>query len=491
MITILTTTEHLSTVSEIIDAVYRLNELVEVTEHNEFIRMGDKVLVVDDFGIKTQIDWFDTEPPYLFPEVQFNQTNLLAMVYYKLGNEQQAFEYLKETDELYHHLLLATKLKFGYEIDIENLNISLLHNKAILQHYGNVSNRNSFNEIRQLYAVALQTAQENEARSFTAKHYVNLLLDAQLFEDAVFACESFLKEASSKEANMALKIQWCGASYKNLQIPYDAKILEKIQMMQEECINYLKENELGLNAALLAMEAGDVANFMGDYPKAKDFINWAIKVFKEEDILDFLGEAGLKKAHLLYNWSKNGSPQYYKASINAFQDVLKIFKKDVYPNYFAEIQHSLALIYSEIPAPPDEKSMWTAFSASAFKEAMEYYSKDAFPYEYAMVCHNYATALMDFPPAKLHNNYEKAHGLFGEALRIRTAEKYPLERALTLLNQLELEWVMHNSNEAEEEKRLRLMKEKAEVVLTLVSDENLLIRAQEQLKKLEKLKTII
>ena len=216
-----------------------------------------------------------------------------------------------------------------------------------------------------------------------------------------------------------------------------------------------------------------------------------MKVRKEEEATEFLGEAGLKKAHLLYHWSKNGSPQYYKAAINAFQDTLKVFKKDTYPDYFAEVQHSLALIYSEIPAPPDEKPMWTAFCASAFKEALEFYTKESHPYEYAMVCHNYATALMDFPPAKLHNNHEKAYGLFENALEIRTVEKYPTERALTLLNQLELGWLMHNEDEKQEEERLESMRKKAEEVASLVTDENLLDRAKEQLEKLDRLKTII
>ncbi|MEM1257882.1 MAG: hypothetical protein AAGH81_05085 [Bacteroidota bacterium] len=491
MITILTTTEHEFYIKEIIDKVDRLGELVLVSTEDAPLEKSDKVFHVEQGEISSTIDWFDTEPPYLFPPVELSEGNVLSLLFYKIGNEQQAFQYIGESDKIYKHLLLATKLKFGYEIEPEELSDLSAHNKAILHHYGNISPRISFNQLRELYANALQQESSADVKSYTAKHYLNLLLDAQLFEKTIVSSEAFLKEAKSKAAQIALSIQWCTASFKNLQLPYNSDTLKTILAKQEECVQYLQANDLYLNAALLTMEACDVANFLGDFPLAKAHINTSIKIFKEEEATEFLGEAGLKKAHLLYHWSKNGSPQYYKAAINAFQDTLKVFKKDTYPDYFAEVQHALALIYSEIPAPPDEKPMWTAFCASAFKEALEFYTMETHPYEHAMVCHNYATALMDFPPAKLHNNHEKAYGFFEDALQIRTAEKYPTERALTLLNQLELGWLMHNEDGKQEEERLESMRRKAKEITSLVTDENLLVRAEEQLQKLEQLKTII
>ena len=178
---------------------------------------------------------------------------------------------------------------------------------------------------------------------------------------------------------------------------------------------------------------------------------------KVEEINEFLGEASLRKATLLYTWSKNGSPQYYKPAINAFQDTLKIFKRDTHPEEFADIHHNLALIYSEIPVSSEEKPIWTAFCASSFKEALAVYKKETHPYQFAMVCHNYATALMGFPEAKQHNNLDKAFGLFEDALQVRSSKDYPFERALTLTNQLELMWLMHNETSKEESENHQLM----------------------------------
>ena len=168
-----------------------------------------------------------------------------------------------------------------------------------------------------------------------------------------------------------------------------------------------------------------------------------------------------------------------------------MFKRDTHPQKFADVHHNLALIYSEIPVGADEKPMWTAFCASSFKEVLAFYTKDKYPYENAMASHNYATALMHFPPAKIHDNLEKAAGLFEEALEVRTAEAYPFERALTLMNQLELGWLTHNETSEEELKKYEEMKAKANEIKSLVTDVDLVSKADEHLEQLEKVKSLI
>lgn len=491
MITILTTTKDQDSIRKVVDSVDRLNELVAITTENSSSIPGDKVITVLSESIECAIDWFDTEPPILLPVVPFDNESLLAIVFYKLGNEQQAFEYLQEDNPLFVPLLIATQIKFGYQIEMDALEHLSAHNRAIVHHYGILSLQSSLDDLEARYKDVLSKESNSSLKCFTAKHYANLLLDVQRYDEAAELCATCSNETKQEEALIALRILWTTAKTKGLQLPYNEKELLKIAEDQAKCIAYLLEHEFQLQAALLALDASDVSNYLGNYPTAKEYLTLAIKIFKEHQIPEFMGEAALKKATLLYNWSKNGSPQYYKASINAFQDALKIFKRDTHPEQFAEIHHNLALIYSEIPAAPEEKGMWIAFSASAFKEALQYFSEEQFPYEYAMVCHNYATALMDFPPAKLHNNHEKANDFFEKALAIRTAEAYPTERAISLLNVIELGWLMHNDNEKIEEQRLLQMKKQAEEVLTLVKDTHLQQKAQEQLARLEELKTLI
>ena len=276
-----------------------------------------------------------------------------------------------------------------------------------------------------------------------------------------------------------------------LKLPYDKNKLVEIQELQQASIAFYEERELKVNAGLILIDASEIANFQEDFISSKNYINKAILAFKEADIPEFLGEAGLRKATLLYTWSKNGSPQYYKPAINAFQDTLKVFKRDTHPQKFADIHHNLALIYSEIPVSSEEKPIWTAFCASSFKEVLAFYTKEKYPYEYAMASHNYATALMNFPEAKLHNNLDKAFGLFEDALSVRSEKEYPFERALTLLNQLELYWLMHNEDEKAEKEKYHQMLEKATSITTIVEDENIIEQANQHLNQLKNLKTIL
>ena len=428
MLTILTRTDTSQQVEDAVASVNRLDELVTVTIDANII-VDLKTLVVDSDKIIIPLDWYDLEPPYIFPNTPFTKENLLALVFYKIGNHQKAFEFVNEDSALYYHLLIATHLQFGYEIS------------------------------------ELETAKK------LAREQASI--------------------AISDDAKNAMNTHLAGILMAQLQVPYNQQGLDSVHELQLQSIAHFEAKGQKIQAGMLLVDAAEVANFKEDFIASKELINRAIQYFKQEDIPEFLGEAGFKKAILLYTWSKNGSPQYYKAAINAFQDVLKVFKRDTHPQKFADVHHNLALIYSEIPVSAEEKPMWTAFCASSFKEVLAFYNREEYPYENAMASHNYATALMHFPPAKIHDNLEKAAGLFENALEVRTAGKYPFERALTLMNQLELAWLTHNENSAEELKKYEEMKAKANEIKSLVTDVDLVSKADEHLEQLEKVKSLI
>jgi len=492
MLTIQTATNTKNKVKHIISSIERLDELVVVTDNK--LVTNNKIIYIENGKIRNTLAWHDTEPPFLFPEIQFSPANLLAFVFYKLGNHQKAFEYISAHDKLYNHLLIATNLQFGYKIlqqlYAETLEKSL-HNACVIQHYGILQDRYDITELKKLYQKAIANAENDELKIFTAKHYTNLLLDSNAFKEAEDVIRSLEGKAISDEAKNALNVQLASALMAQLSVPYNENTLDVILNLLEKSIAFYENKNLKVNAGLLLIDASEIANFKNDFIGSKELITRAIRYFKEENITEFLGEAMLRKATLLYTWSKNGSPQYYKPAINAFQDTLKVFKRDTHPQKFADIHHNLALIYSEIPVASEEKPIWTAFCASSFKEALQFYTKENYPYEYAMASHNYATALMNFPKAKMHNNLDKAAQLFEEALTVRTVEKYPFERALTLLNLLELGWLTHNEDSSEERKKYEQMHKIIKEIKTLVTDENLIRQANNHLEQLEQLKTVL
>lgn len=492
MLTISTTIDHLPFVQETIRQVDRLEELVDFVHDAQHPDFGKEMTVLPE-AIVLGLDWHDNAPPYIFPQVECTPENLLALVFLKLGNHQKALDMAEPDEALYQHLLMATHLQYGYELEPQMLTFVAKtndHNHAIAHYYGTVPHSLDYDALKEVFQKAIATSKDGESKAFTIKHYVNLLLDAGELHEALMWVQA-AETNISNNAQYALKAHRAAILMAQLQLPYDPKALDALQELQLDIIAFCEAQHLDVQAGLLLIEASEVANFKGDYIAAKELINRAIHYFRQEDIPEFLGEAGLKKAILLYTWSKNGHPQYYKAAINAFQDVLKVFKRDTHPKKFADIHHNLALIYSEIPVSPEEKPMWIAFCASSFKEVLAFYTKEEHPYEYAMACHNYATALMHFPPAKIHNNLDKAAGLFAEALAIRTATAHPFERALTLLNQLELGWLAHNADQGEELKNYTAMVNAAQEIKSLVKDQALLEQANEHLINLQRVKNFI
>ena len=444
--------------------------------------------------ISCPLDWQDAAPPYVLPQLRFSPEYLLALIFFKLDNHAVAFQYLSENEPLFQHLALMAHLQqtYGLTSFMTQVAESFPHNLAIVHHYGSIVPPVDFATVKSYYQQALINNEDAELHAFTAKHYANLLIDVHQETEAEELLTSILSlKPISKKARYSIQSLLSQVLLTKLSVPYDTMLMKQITQMQQECIRFFENISWKVNAALLLIDASEVANMAQSYAESLKFINRAIQYFKSEEIPTFIGEALYRKATLLYTWSKNGSPQYYKSAINAFQDALKVFKKEAYPQKFADIHHNLGVLYAEIPVTDAEQAIWSAFSASSFQQALEYYDKTNFPYQYAMVCNNYAIALMNFPPAKLHDNYQKAANLFEEALHIREASHYPFERALTLANQLELYWLTHNENEDAAQQKYQEMINKAQEIKQLVDDATLLEQANGHLEQLEKLKLVL
>ena len=488
-------TDEKALIETCLDTVESLSEVVGILTPQENVPDANLPQIwVKNRCISCPLDWQDAAPPYVLPTLDFSPEYLLALAFFKLGNQQVAFQHLSDNAPLYQHLMLIAHLQHAYGLTTLTTQIaqSAPHNWAIVHHYGNLVPQVDFNTVKKYYDQALANTHEPEIQAFTAKHYANLLLDAQMENEAAALLKRVLALSSiSQTARYSLQTLLSQILLAQLSIPYDEALLNQLVAMQQECIQFFEKIGWKVNAALLLIDASEAANMQQNYPQSLKFINQAIQYFKAEEIPQFLGEAIYRKATLLYTWSKNGSPQYYKSAINAFQDALKFFKKETLPHKFAEIHHNLGVLYAEIPVADQEQAIWAAFSASSFQQALEFYNKVSYPYQYAMVCNNYAIALMNFPPAKLHDNYQKAADLFEEALQIRQANNYPFERALTLMNQLELYWLTHNENEQAAQQKYQQMIGKVQEIRQLVDDATLLEQANAHLTQLEKLKPVL
>lgn len=505
MLSIFVTTELIPKIETFIHTEDRLSELVKIHDSMEVRPEANaNSLIVDSRGILTALDWQNTSPPYLLSNpLPLEKNILLALIFSRLDNDEKAWSYLEQHPLLQFDVGVSKRLQYGYQIGLQELNevvkyidkqndleqYRLLHNSAVVRHYGYLDTEVPYPEIARYYEKALEQATNEEYRAFTAKHYSTLLLDAGELEGAIELLETCIEKAISEEANFSLKAVLTNVWMKQLVVPYDEHLLEKLKSTLWEVLQFFEKQDRNAEAGLLLVDAAHIANISDSFSESLGYISKAIRIFEEEELEELAGNAFLRKGTLLYTWAQNGNPQFYKPAIESYQQALKVFRQELAPDVFADIHHNLAVLYSEIPSETKKRGIWAGVAVASFQEALKFYTKDKFPYEYGMITNNYGNALTKFPQAIHSDNYEKALFQYQEALDVRTPQ-YPYERAITLLNYLETSWNVSNHDDSFNEVRFADMLSKAREVKTLVKEPEMLAEAQKHLDMLAELKQV-
>ncbi len=509
MLSIFAKKDTFHTLEQFIQSENRLEELIQLLDIEQHKPTPSGLsLVIENNAIQFLLDWENRLPPYILPKsIPLDKNNFLGIIFGKLNNLEKVAEYLSNENPLYQEFFITFALQQETMIlqntfDAISQNTQneafdtyrYIHNQAICTHYGVVEKITDFETLCQLYEEAIQIAPDAEHLAFISRHYTMLLLDAQYLEKAEQIIGQSLKAKPSERAEFALKSLLIQLLMSQVYVPYDWKLIEQIKGLVWETLQYFEAQNNQWEMALLLIDASEIANIKQHYTESLGYINKAIAILEEENLTEFIGNAQIRKATLLYTWAQNGNPQFYRGALSAYQEALKIYKKEENPEMYAEIQQQLGIIYSEIPDEPQKQQMWAAMSVKAFHEALGFFTKMTYPYEYAMLCNNYANALTKFPTGLKMDNYPKAIELYEEALQIRN-EDLPFERAITLLNYLEAQWFMAQDDEQTTlEQKLKTwedMQQKAKEVLTLVEDATLRNEANLHLEKLENLKTVL
>nr|WP_293841934.1 hypothetical protein [uncultured Arsenicibacter sp.] len=500
MLTIFVPAAEQLSVQQLIDAEYRLNEVVFVRDLSQ---VGDEQaarhLIVKGEEIWLPIDWANEAPPYLLAyPLALTAENLLAVVYTRLNNYESAYEKAAENPALLRDIDLLNCIQHGVAVgfpqepdafDSPFEEYRFWHNSAVLGHYGELTRFVHYSVIRRYYERAFDLAPNDEWRAFTGKHWATLLLDADELAEAGALLADCIRFAISEDALYELKNVQYGVWMKQLTAPYAPDLLSRIKDTLWDVLQYYERNGRPVQVALLLIDAAQIANFSDSFSEALGYVNRAIQLLEEEGIPELTGNAQYRKGTLLYTWAQNGNPQFFRAAMEAYQQALKVFTKENAPEAFAEIQHHLGVIYSEIPDEVKKKSVWAAVSMSSFREALTYFTRETHPYEYARICTSFANALTKFPEAKLSDNYTRALSYYDEALDIRTATEYPYERVLTILNFLEAAWFVSVPEAVQQQTLFAKMTRLAQEVPNLVDDPKLIAEADKQLTMLAQLKS--
>jgi len=485
MILISVTTEHQRELQELISLQPRLNEvaiLVDETMPDADMLVSDEVLVLPD--------WKNRQPPVLFPIFPFSKDITLGVIYARLSNYEAAYPLLQKNTRLWKPADLLNRLQHGVAIDdleLAETGYINIHNKAVAWHYGHQQQTTYAQNVNDLYDTALAHAPGDLYKAFTANHYALFNLDCGRYDAAENIILQNLFAGLPEEAGIALKTTLCAVWMKKITVPYDKPLVEKLKSMLWECLSWYEARNRFTEAALLLNDAAYIATISDSFSEALGYSNRAIKIFEEADLPELAAQAHLGKANLLQTWAKNGNPQFYRQAMQSYQHALAVFTRDTVPDVFADIQHQLGIVYAQIPDDIKKKSVWAAVSVSSFNEALNFYNKVDYPYEFAMICHSMGNAYTQYPQALHSDNYDKALAWYREALDIRTAADYPIERVLTLCNYLEASWFAGNKDEFDEE-RYNDMVATADEILSLTTNADILQHTREDIEKLHQLK---
>lgn len=500
MLSIYVTTNLIESVQNIIDSEYRLNELVTVFDA-KVQRTETNCLLINEEGIHWPINWVDNIPPYIFPAVELTASNLLATVYFRLGNNEKAWHFLEDISTLVNHFSAFNLLSEGYVMEEEVMqfvqnpnhynegnNFPAFHNEAIIRHYGNFATEQSSSDIENLYQKAISIASNAELIVFSTKHYAIFLLDIGKINEAETLLRNAETIAISIDAIHALKSTLADVLLKKLVIPYDDFLIGELKSLTQETLHFERKANNKPAEGFRLFDASHISLIDKSYSEALGYLNKAIDIFETEGYKAFFGEGMRRKGSLLYTWAQDGNPQFFKSALDSYLKALKVYSKEEAPSVFADIHHNLGIIYAEMPTEDKKKGLMAGIALTSFQQALGFYTKENYPYEYAAICTHYGNALCKFPPTINTDNFEKALSYYNDALEIRT-KKYPLERAITLLNYIEASWSVkddHHFNTV----RYADMRRKAEEVLMLVQEEAMRVEAENHLANLEKLKTI-
>jgi hypothetical protein len=489
------------TIHEYIESVDRLNELVEVMQADDVLPGVSNAIYVNENRIHILPDWLDKRPAIVFPsQIPFNKNYFLGTVFGMLGNEEKYPQYFtgypamlyifdviqailkgEVADNAVEKLLERTKFAHPFE------NYAFNHNIAIALNYGRFSAGINAEAVEAHYTDALELAFEPQYKAYTLKYYAAFLIDNEESAAAMRLIDQQKKDALADYPKHALERVWCQAAMKQLTFPYDTELLAQLKTRLWDTLQFFDKQGHKTIAAFLWMDAATVANYSNSYAESLGYINKAIAYFKAENQLEMTAQAQLVKGRLFYDWAQAGNPQFYRSALEAYHEALLVFKKDEAPDVFADIHHQLGVIYAELPDENKKRSIWAALSATSFNEALEFYNKVDYPYEFGMVCNNFANAYAKYPQGGRFDNFEKALNYYTEALSVRPAEQYPLERAVTLLNYLEASWKAGNPEGGFNAERYNNMVAIANEIRLLTIDEQILAEVEKHIQLLEEL----
>ncbi|RUR84703.1 hypothetical protein ACF3DV_20600 [Chlorogloeopsis fritschii PCC 9212] len=121
-------------------------------------------------------------------------------------------------------------------------------------------------------------------------------------------------------------------------------------------------------------------------------------------------------------------------SIQAYQEALRVFTWDTYPQEYAILHNNIAIAYLSMSSGSQQQYLFEGLAVQSFEVALKRINLIEHPREYAMLQNNLGNALQYLPSAHPVDNLVRAIAAYNEALKVRNSRDTPLEYANTISN---------------------------------------------------------
>lgn len=172
---------------------------------------------------------------------------------------------------------------------------------------------------------------------------------------------------------------------------------------------------------------GAAANVVQTYKNALDILKKSELELVKASINMNLG--------ICYQEMSKGSRGALLEAVKCYQESLKYFTKEKFPEEFAFAQNNLALAYLSMPMVEASDQLRVAIAIQALRETLKVYQKETHGELWASTQLNLANALQYAPSSHIEENLQEAVKLYEEILSFRQPTENPVGYARLLANQ--------------------------------------------------------
>lgn len=138
---------------------------------------------------------------------------------------------------------------------------------------------------------------------------------------------------------------------------------------------------------------------------------------------------------ICYQEISSGNRGALLEAVKCYQEALKFFTRENFPEEFAFAQNNLALAYLSMPMTEASDQLRVAIAIQALREALKVYKKETHIELWASTQLNLANALQYAPTSHPEENLQEAVNLYEEILSVRQPTQNPVGYARLLANQ--------------------------------------------------------